>query len=83
MESGNVDELTDPSLEHKYDINQMDRLILTASYCVRQSSIWRPSMAEVHLFSQIRLMTERVFKVTLLNILIHSYINGSFSLNTC
>ncbi|WOH06913.1 hypothetical protein DCAR_0626342 [Daucus carota subsp. sativus] len=47
MESGNVEELADPSLERKYDVNQMDRLILTASYCVRQSSIWRPSMAEV------------------------------------
>ncbi|KAK1366838.1 Concanavalin A-like lectin/glucanase, subgroup [Heracleum sosnowskyi] len=47
MESGNVDELADPSLERKYDMNQMERLILTASYCVRQSSIWRPSMAEV------------------------------------
>ena len=48
-----MEELADPSLERKYDANQMDRLILTASYCVRQSSIWRPSMAEVHLLHAI------------------------------
>lgn len=55
-----MDELADPSLERKYDMNQMDRLILTASYCVRQSSIWRPSMAEVQLFSQFRLIHNAV-----------------------
>ncbi|XP_057514279.1 probable receptor-like serine/threonine-protein kinase At5g57670 [Actinidia eriantha] len=47
MESGHVSELVDPKLEGKYDFDQMQRLVLTASYCVRQSSIWRPSMSEV------------------------------------
>ncbi|KAA8522783.1 hypothetical protein F0562_009206 [Nyssa sinensis] len=47
MESGDITELVDPKLEHKYDLDQMHRLVLTASYCVRQSSIWRPSMSEV------------------------------------
>ncbi|XP_042493982.1 probable receptor-like serine/threonine-protein kinase At5g57670 isoform X2 [Macadamia integrifolia] len=47
MESGDIAELADPKLEGKYDINQMDRLVLTASYCVSRSSIWRPSMTEV------------------------------------
>lgn len=47
MESGNITELVDPKLENKYDSDQMRRLVLTASYCVRQSSIWRPSMSEV------------------------------------
>ncbi|KAL5773101.1 hypothetical protein ACOSP7_012717 [Xanthoceras sorbifolium] len=47
MESGNVAGLVDPSLEGKYDTDQMHRLILTASFCVRQSSTWRPSMSEV------------------------------------
>ena len=47
MESGHVSELVDPKLEDKYDLDQMHRLVLTASYCVRQSSIWRPSMSEV------------------------------------
>ncbi|CAD5193152.1 unnamed protein product [Musa acuminata subsp. malaccensis] len=47
IESGRIAELADPKLEGKVDMNQMQRLVLTASYCVRQSSIWRPSMSEV------------------------------------
>ncbi|KAJ4959058.1 hypothetical protein NE237_026169 [Protea cynaroides] len=47
MESGDIAQLADPKLAGKYDIDQMDRLVLAASYCVRQSSIWRPSIAEV------------------------------------
>ncbi|KAK2646561.1 hypothetical protein Ddye_021756 [Dipteronia dyeriana] len=47
MECGNIAILIDPSLEGKYDTDQMHRLILTASLCVRQSSTWRPSMSEV------------------------------------
>lgn len=48
MESGDIYELADPKLGGKYDVEQMYRLVLTASYCVRQTSIWRPSMSEVH-----------------------------------
>ncbi|XP_043709328.1 probable receptor-like serine/threonine-protein kinase At5g57670 isoform X2 [Telopea speciosissima] len=47
MESADIAELADPKLKGKYEIDEMDRLVLTASYCVRQSSIWRPSMTEV------------------------------------
>ncbi|KAK6127027.1 hypothetical protein DH2020_039225 [Rehmannia glutinosa] len=47
MESGNLNELADPKLEGRYDMDQLFRVTLTASYCVRQSSIWRPSMTEV------------------------------------
>ncbi|XP_059636244.1 probable receptor-like serine/threonine-protein kinase At5g57670 isoform X2 [Cornus florida] len=47
MESGCISELADPKLEGEYDMGQMHRLVVTASYCVRQSSIWRPSMSEV------------------------------------
>ncbi|CAK7344620.1 unnamed protein product [Dovyalis caffra] len=47
MESGNIMELADPRLEGKFDSDQMHRVVLTASYCVRQSSAWRPSMSEV------------------------------------
>ncbi|KAJ0030076.1 hypothetical protein Pint_14217 [Pistacia integerrima] len=47
MESGNITELIDPSLEDKYDSDQMHRLVLASAYCVRQSSAWRPSMSEV------------------------------------
>ncbi|KAH8481971.1 hypothetical protein H0E87_029432 [Populus deltoides] len=47
MESGNIMELADPELKGKFDPDQMHRVVLTASYCVRQSSPWRPSMSEV------------------------------------
>ncbi|KAL3819526.1 hypothetical protein ACJIZ3_005431 [Penstemon smallii] len=47
MESGNLRELVDPKLEGRYDLGQLHRVALTASHCVRQSSIWRPSTTEV------------------------------------
>ncbi|KAL0337805.1 UNVERIFIED_CONTAM: putative receptor-like serine/threonine-protein kinase [Sesamum calycinum] len=47
MECGNLSELADPKLEGRYDMDQLYRVALTASYCVRQSSLWRPSMTEV------------------------------------
>ncbi|KAJ7955745.1 Receptor-like kinase [Quillaja saponaria] len=47
MESGNIAELADPKLEGKYEAEQLYRIVLTASYCVRQSAVWRPSMSEV------------------------------------
>ncbi|KAI4335455.1 hypothetical protein L6164_014099 [Bauhinia variegata] len=47
MESGNIAELADPRLEGKYDEEQLYRLVVTASYCVNQSAIWRPPMSEV------------------------------------
>ncbi|KAF5749452.1 receptor-like serine/threonine-protein kinase [Tripterygium wilfordii] len=47
MESGNVTELADPKLEGEYDADELRRLVFTASHCVRQTSVWRPSMSEV------------------------------------
>lgn len=47
IDSGNLVALADPKLRGKYDKLQLQRLVLTASYCVRQSSIWRPTMSEV------------------------------------
>lgn len=47
IDSGKIAELADPKLEGKYDLDQLQKLVLTASYCVRQTSIWRPSMSEV------------------------------------
>ncbi|OVA09436.1 Protein kinase domain [Macleaya cordata] len=47
IESGDIARLADPKLGGKYDADQMYRVVLTASYCVRQSSLWRPSMHEV------------------------------------
>lgn len=48
MESGNLAQLADPKLEGRYDLEQLHGVVLTASYCVRQSPVWRPSMSEVH-----------------------------------
>jgi hypothetical protein len=48
MESGNIGELADPRMEGRYDAEQLYRVILTASYCVRQTAIWRPTMTEVN-----------------------------------
>ncbi|CAI9098586.1 OLC1v1035260C1 [Oldenlandia corymbosa var. corymbosa] len=47
MESGKLSELADPNLESNYSIVELHRLVLTASYCVRQSPSGRPSMTEV------------------------------------
>ncbi|KAF5208132.1 Receptor-like cytosolic serine/threonine-protein kinase RBK2 [Thalictrum thalictroides] len=47
IESENIAELADSKLEDKYDLKQMRQIVLIASYCIRQSSEWRPSMNEV------------------------------------
>ncbi|XP_065850345.1 probable receptor-like serine/threonine-protein kinase At5g57670 isoform X2 [Euphorbia lathyris] len=47
MESGKIREVADPKLRGIFDEDEMHKLALTASFCVRQSSIWRPSMTEV------------------------------------
>ncbi|MQL79067.1 hypothetical protein Taro_011516 [Colocasia esculenta] len=53
IQSGNLAELVDPELENKSDLEQVEKLVLTASYCIRKSTIWRPSMNEV-----LQLLTE-------------------------
>ncbi|XP_057826660.2 probable receptor-like serine/threonine-protein kinase At5g57670 [Cryptomeria japonica] len=47
LESGNIHELVDPRLRGQYDSHQMQRMVFTASLCIRHSAIWRPSMIEV------------------------------------
>ncbi|KAL6001857.1 hypothetical protein ACLOJK_040421 [Asimina triloba] len=47
IEAGEIAKLADPKLGGKYNRDQMRRLALTASYCVRYTPIWRPSMSEV------------------------------------
>ncbi|KAL9224127.1 hypothetical protein vseg_000195 [Gypsophila vaccaria] len=47
MECGNTSELVDPRLEGVYDLDQLHKIVLTASCCVRHSSALRPSMTEV------------------------------------
>ncbi|XP_078171718.1 putative receptor-like serine/threonine-protein kinase At5g57670 [Carex rostrata] len=47
LEAGKVSELVDPMLGDNYDEIQLKRLVQIASHCIRQPSIWRPSMIEV------------------------------------
>ncbi|CAN6466823.1 unnamed protein product [Victoria cruziana] len=47
VESHNYAALADPKLGSRYDINEMHRLILAASFCVRESAAQRPSTCEV------------------------------------
>lgn len=47
MESGYFKELADPRMEGVYDEEELNRIVVTASYCVRQSPLWRPPMSEV------------------------------------
>ncbi|KAL0735013.1 hypothetical protein Bca4012_011223 [Brassica carinata] len=47
LETGNTRGLVDPKLQDKYDDQQMNRLVLTASHCVQQSPILRPTMTQV------------------------------------
>ncbi|KAK4337570.1 hypothetical protein RND71_042057 [Anisodus tanguticus] len=47
MEAGKLIDLADPKLEGEFDMDELHKMVLTASYCVRQSSEWRPSTTEV------------------------------------
>ncbi|KAH1071575.1 hypothetical protein AAZX31_03G221100 [Glycine max] len=47
FEANNIKDLVDPSLGDDYDREQMDRVVLTASLCVEQYPILRPSMSQV------------------------------------
>ncbi|KAG5056132.1 hypothetical protein JHK85_008642 [Glycine max] len=46
FEANNIKDLVDPSLGDDYDREQMDRVVLTASLCVEQYPILRPSMSQ-------------------------------------
>ncbi|KAJ7955013.1 Kinase family protein [Quillaja saponaria] len=42
-----IKELVDPCLADDYDVEQMSRVVLTASMCIDQSSVHRPQMTQV------------------------------------
>ncbi|KAH8966450.1 hypothetical protein BDL97_03G025700 [Sphagnum fallax] len=46
LETENVKALADTQLQENYDANQMQRAVLVAALCVRQSAVWRPSMSQ-------------------------------------
>ncbi|GAU33636.1 hypothetical protein TSUD_310440 [Trifolium subterraneum] len=47
LESGDVKRLLDPNLEGKFDISQMNKMVLAASLCITQSARLRPAMNQV------------------------------------
>lgn len=47
LQGGKVKELVDPLLGDKYDNNQMERMILAASLCIRRAARSRPCMTVV------------------------------------
>lgn len=67
MESGDFAELADPKLKGKFDMDQLHRVVLTASYCARQTSTWRPSMSEVHKVSSLSYNTSILIHLNMLH----------------
>jgi hypothetical protein len=63
LESGTTSKLADPQLGGQYDVHQMQRMVLKASLCIRQFSIWRPSMSEVSSFSDSSLNPPMVYQL--------------------
>ncbi|KGN65466.1 probable receptor-like serine/threonine-protein kinase At5g57670 [Cucumis sativus] len=47
LNRGEYEKLVDPRLGSAYDVTQLKRFSLAASLCIRESSIWRPTMTEV------------------------------------
>ncbi|KAJ0979684.1 hypothetical protein J5N97_015158 [Dioscorea zingiberensis] len=47
LETNNIKELADPSLDNAYDVAQLNRTIRTAALCIEPSSILRPRMCQV------------------------------------
>ncbi|KAJ7540758.1 hypothetical protein O6H91_10G029300 [Diphasiastrum complanatum] len=47
LETCNVEELVDHRLCGVYDSHELQRILITAAMCVRQSAIWRPCMTKV------------------------------------
>ncbi|XP_037495742.1 receptor-like cytosolic serine/threonine-protein kinase RBK2 isoform X4 [Jatropha curcas] len=42
-----IKELVDPALAGAYDVDQMERMVFTASFCIHQSAVLRPHMNQV------------------------------------
>lgn len=47
LDDGVYEELVDPALVNDYDLEELDRVAMTASVCVEQSPILRPRMNQV------------------------------------
>ncbi|KAJ0979686.1 hypothetical protein J5N97_015160 [Dioscorea zingiberensis] len=47
LETNNIKELVDPSLDNAYDVAQLNQTIRTAALCIKPSTILRPRMCQV------------------------------------
>ena len=47
LESGNLKALLDPKTNGKFDVVQMQRMVLAATLCVRQTTRLRPKVSRV------------------------------------
>ena len=47
MAAGYVQELADPILENSYDMSEMKRIVIGATFCLRKASQLRPRMSQV------------------------------------
>lgn len=47
LENGNLEALVDPMLNGEFDIVQMQRMVLAATICIKQSPRLRPKASKV------------------------------------
>ncbi|TYI57742.1 hypothetical protein E1A91_D11G303000v1 [Gossypium mustelinum] len=47
LDENDIKELVDPSLGDNYDVEEVERMVLTASLCIEQSPLLRPQMSQV------------------------------------
>ncbi|KAE8677777.1 Receptor-like cytosolic serine/threonine-protein kinase RBK2 [Hibiscus syriacus] len=47
LDNNDIKELVDPSLGHDYDVKEVDRMVLTASLCIKHAPFLRPQMKQV------------------------------------
>ena len=70
LDNNNTKELADPSLGGNYDLEEMDRVVLTASLCIEQSPVLRPRMSQASVELHIT-------RTTLFHVVLYSHINGN------
>ena len=47
IESGSINELVDPNLVRKFDVDQLQRMALAATLCITRASRLRPRISQV------------------------------------
>ncbi|KAF9670013.1 hypothetical protein SADUNF_Sadunf13G0024200 [Salix dunnii] len=64
LDNNNIKELADPSLGDNYDLEEMDRVVLTASLCIEQSPVLRPRMSQASV--ELHITSTTLFHVVIL-----------------